>query len=66
MVPKYTPDNWDFVVHSMIMLRGIWKICGWDEKETYRMDGIFFPEHDLVEFDLKQAEMLKCDEIENI
>lgn len=30
------------------------------------MDGIFFLEHNLVEFDLKQAEMLKCDEIENI
>lgn len=66
LVPKYTSDNWDFVVHSMTMLRGIWKICGWDEEKTYRMDGICFPEHDLVEFDLKQAEMLKCDEIENI
>lgn len=30
------------------------------------MDGICFPEHDLVEFDLQQAEILKCDEIENI
>lgn len=66
LVPKYAPDNWDFVVHSMTMLKGIWTICGWDDEETYRMDGICFPEHKLVEFDLKQAEMLNCEEIENI
>lgn len=63
LVPKYTPDNWDFVVHSTPMLGGIWKVCGWDDDETYRIDGIYYAEHNLVEFDLKQAEMLNCDEI---
>lgn len=41
-------------------------MCGWDEEKTYRMDGIYYSEYNLMEFDLKQAEMLKCDEIENI
>lgn len=63
-VSKYYPENWEFVVYSIPMLRMIWRACNLDEAKTYRLDGVCYLEHNLVEFDLKQAEILNCDEIE--
>lgn len=57
-VPEYNPENWDFVVHSSPMLKMIWKVCDWEENQTYRSDGVCYKEHRLVEFDLEQAEIL--------
>ena len=57
-VPEYNPENWDFAVHSSPMLKMIWKVCGWEENQTYRSDGVCYKEHRLVEFDLEQAEIL--------
>lgn len=34
------------------------KVCGWEENQTYRSDGVCYKEHCLVEFDLEQAEIL--------
>lgn len=39
------------------MLKMIWKVCGWEENQTYRSDGVCYKEHCLVEFDLEQAEI---------
>ena len=52
-VPQYDPESWDFVVHSIPMLRMIWKVCSWNENDTYRVLGTYYPEYNLVEFDLK-------------
>ena len=62
-VPKYNPENWDFTVHSSLMLKIIWKVCEWEEDKTYRSDGRYYAEYKLVEFDLNQAEIGSCEEI---
>ena len=62
-VPKYNPENWDFTVHSSPMLKMIWKVCEWEENKTYRSDGRYYAEYNLVEFDLNQAEIGSCEEI---
>ncbi len=62
-VPKYNPENWDFTVHSSLMLKMIWKVCEWEEDKTYRSDGRYYAEYKLVEFDLNQAEIGSCEEI---
>ena len=62
-VPKYNPENWDFTVHSSLMLKMIWKVCEWEEDKTYRSDGRYYAEYKLVEFNLNQAEIGSCEEI---
>ena len=61
-VPQYNPENWDFTVHSSPMLKMIWKVCEWEENKTYRSDGRYYSEYNLVEFDLTQAEIVLYDE----
>lgn len=46
------------------MLRMIWKVCGWNETDTYRAAGTHYPEYNLVEFDLKQAVVVQVGESE--
>ena len=57
-VPKYNPENWEFKISSVPMLRMIWKTCEWDTEKTYRFTGICHSEYNLVEFDMKQATVL--------
>ena len=64
-VPKYNPENWEFAIHSIPMLRMIWKVCEWEEDKTYRSDGMHYADHELVEFDLTRAEILMNDDIES-
>lgn len=54
-VPKYNPENWEFKISSVPMLRMIWRTCEWNPENTYRLSGIHHPEYNLVEFDMKQA-----------
>ena len=61
-VPKYNPENWEFKISSVSMLRMIWKTCEWDAEKTYRLTGICHSEYNLVEFDMKQATMLTVEE----
>ena len=61
-VPKYNPENWEFKISSVPMLRMIWKTCEWDAEKTYRLTGICHSEYNLVEFDMKQATMLTVEE----
>lgn len=46
------------------MLRMIWKVCGWNENDTYRAAGIHYPEYNLVEFNLNQADIVQFGQIE--
>ena len=32
-VPKYNPENWEFKISSVPMLRMIWKTCDWDTEK---------------------------------
>ena len=61
-VPKYNPENWEFKISSVPMLRMIWKTCEWDTEKTYRLTGICHSEYNLVEFDMKQATVLTVEE----
>ena len=61
-VPKYNPENWEFKISSVPMLRMIWKTCEWDTEKTYRFTGICHSEYNLVEFDMKQATVLTVEE----
>ena len=61
-VPKYNPENWEFKISSVPMLRMIWNTCNWDKEKTYRLTGMCHIEHNLVEFDMKQATEQTADE----
>ena len=45
-VPKYNPENWEFKISSVPMLRMIWNTCNWDKEKTYRLTGMCHIEHD--------------------
>ena len=62
--PKYISKDWDFKICSVQMLRMIWKVCGWNENDTYRAAGIHYPEYNLVEFNLNQADIVQFGQIE--
>lgn len=55
-VPEYDPKDWAFRIYSDVMNRMLWKRCGWSSDCTYRVSGIYYPEHHIVEFDLAAAE----------
>ena len=57
-VPKYNPKDWDFKICSIQMLRIIWRVCEWNENDTYRIAGTHYPEYNLVEFNLNQARIV--------
>lgn len=61
-VPKYNPENWEFKISSVPMLRMIWNTCNWDKEKTYRLTGMCHIEHNLVEFDMKRATVQTADE----
>ena len=47
-MPKYNPKDWDFKICSIQMLRIIWRVCEWNENDTYRIAGTHYPEYNLV------------------
>ncbi|MCD8143046.1 MAG: hypothetical protein LUD83_07195 [Clostridiales bacterium] len=55
-VPEYDPKDWAFRIYSDVMNRMLWKRCGRSSDFTYRVSGIYYPEHHIVEFDLAAAE----------
>lgn len=62
-VPQCEQDKWDFTVCGQAMLKIIWDCCGWDRDKTYRIEGNVIENHDLVEFDLRQATI--CNNIDD-
>ncbi len=55
-VPEYDPKDWAFRIYSDVMNRMLWKRCSWSSDCTYRVSGIYYLEHHIVEFDLAAAE----------
>lgn len=47
-VPKYNPENWEFKISSVPMLRMIWNTCNWDKEKTYRLTGMCHIEHVII------------------
>ena len=61
-MPKYNPENWEFKISSVPMLRMIWKTCEWDAEKMYHKRGLWLWEYNLVELDMKPATMLTVEE----
>ena len=40
---------------NLELLRYIFKTCAWNPKYAHRAEGVYYPEHNLVEFDLENA-----------
>jgi hypothetical protein len=64
-VPKHNPEDWDFKINSLSMTQMIWKNCGWDGEQSYRVMGTVYGNYDLVEFDLMQAAAISAEEFEH-
>ena len=62
-VPKYNPENWEFKISSVPMLRMIWKTCEWDAEKIPKLVvlELYWDVMD-DEFDMKQATMLTVEE----
>ena len=41
---------------SLVMQRTLWDACDWNRGSNYRVWGVLYPKHELVEFDLTKAE----------
>ncbi len=61
-VGDYKNEKWSFEINSMDLIRLLRKICGWRMNCTYRVIGTAIPQHQLVEFDLTQAEPVTDEE----
>ena len=59
VVPKYVPENWDFRIQSMDMMKMIYRCCKWDEEKTYRTYGTYHEKHGLIEYDLMNASIIE-------
>ncbi len=57
-VPIYESKDVEFRIYSDVLLKMLWKRCGWDSNYTYHIDGVLYSEHGLVEFDLNEAVQL--------
>jgi hypothetical protein len=64
-VPKHNPEDWNFKINSLSMTQMIWKNCGWDGEQSYRVMGTVYVNYDLVEFDLMQAAAISAEEFEH-
>jgi hypothetical protein len=64
-VPEYNSEDWDFKINSLSMTQMIWKNCGWDDEQSYRVMGTVYGDYDLVEFDLMQAAAISAEEFEH-
>lgn len=58
-VPKYNPDNWEFVIKSMEMMRMIYRCCNWNDEKTYRAYGAYYEKYNLVEYELNSAGVIE-------
>jgi hypothetical protein len=55
-VPKVVPgDRFQFDITSSPFLSVVYKACHWSLDESYLVYGVNHPEHNLVEFELKEA-----------
>lgn len=55
-VPKVVPgERFQFDITSSPFLSVVYKACHWSLDESYLVYGVNHPEHNLVEFELKEA-----------
>lgn len=54
-VPYVRGKQKPFLLSSLVIQSRIWNRCGWDKNGNYCVLGIFYPQHELVEFDLTKA-----------
>lgn len=55
-VPKVIPgERFQFDISSSPFLSVVYKACHWSLDESYLVYGVNHPEHNLVEFELKEA-----------
>ena len=47
-----------YEIYSLEMLRMVYAVCGWDAGDTFRVIGQLYPEERIVEFDLKEAQLI--------
>ncbi len=45
----------DYRVKSMDLVQFVYRVCGWNEKVSYRAAGAVIPEENVVQFDLSAA-----------
>ena len=45
----------DYRVKSMDLVQFVYRVCGWNEKVSYRAAGAIIPEENVVQFDLSAA-----------
>lgn len=61
VVPPFDDNEWEFLIYSENLIRIIWQRFGWDKNARYHCNGTSYPEYNLVEFDLKQAEIMEAE-----
>ena len=47
-----------YKIYSLEMLRMVYVMCGWSVEDTYRVIGHLYPEEQIVEFELKDAQII--------
>ena len=60
-VPDLKPSE-TFEISSINFLKVIYGLAKWDEERTYRVSGRLFKANRLIEFDLKDAEIISDDD----
>lgn len=45
----------DYRVRSMDLVQFVYRVCGWNDKVSYRAAGVIVPEEKAVQFDLSSA-----------
>ena len=53
-LPKHSTDD-RYEIKSKGLVRLIYHSCGWDRTRSYRLPGVEYPQHRLVNYDLSRA-----------
>ena len=53
-LPKHSTDD-RYEIKSKGLVRLIYQSCGWDRTRSYRLPGVEYPQHRLVNYDLSRA-----------
>lgn len=57
-VPKNIGEDWEFRLNSIGLINMIWSVCGWNEEYTYQIQGKYYRENNLAEFNLIDAKSI--------
>lgn len=62
IVPTFKEGD-SYEIYSIEMLKMIWDICGWKERESYRAWGELYFRERVIEFDLNMAETIVYEDL---